>query len=166
MAAVQHNEKQDKESHVHVSADQSSGLDVGIVEPLHHLERKLSWRQMQLMIIGGAIGTALFVSIGKGLMNAGPGGLLIGFIIYGVILSAANNCMAEMCIYMPVSGGWIRMASHWVDDALGFALGWNFFLYEAILIPFEISAFNLVLSFWSDKVPAAAVCIGCIVAYG
>lgn len=74
--------------------------------------------------------------------------------------------MAEMSTYMPVSGGWIRMASHRVDDALGFALGWNFSLYEALLIPYKISALNLVLTFWSDNIPAAAICVGCIVLYG
>lgn len=39
----------------------------------------------------------------------------------------------------------------------------NFFLYEAILIPFEISALNLVLTYWSDEIPAAAIIVGCIV---
>ena len=43
--------------------------------------------------------------------------------------------------------------------------GWNFFLYEAILIPFEISALNVVLTFWSDNIPLAAICAACIVAY-
>ena len=44
--------------------------------------------------------------------------------------------------------------------------GWNFFLYEAILIPWEISAMNLVLTFWSDKIPIAAVCAACVILYG
>jgi amino acid transporter len=47
----------------------------------------------------------------------------------------------------------------------GFWAGWNFFLYEAILIPFEISALNLVLKYWSDDIPVAAVVAVCIVLY-
>ena len=47
-----------------------------------------------------------------------------------------NNCLAEMTVAYPVSGGFIRLAGHFVDDALGFAVGWNFLLYEALLIPF------------------------------
>ena len=47
--------------------------------------------------------------------------------------------------------------------------GWNFFLYEALLIPFEITALNLVISFWSDAVtnpgPTAGICIAVIVCY-
>lgn len=142
------------------------GNNVGTVVEISQLSRSLSWRQMQLMIIGGSIGTALFVTIGAGLIAAGPGSLLLGFITYSTFLFACANCMAEMTVYMPVSGGWIRMASHWADEALGFALGWNFFLYEATLIPYEISALNLVVSFWSDNVPAVAICLGSIFLYG
>jgi amino acid transporter len=46
-----------------------------------------------------------------------------------------------------------------------FTVGWNFFLYEAILIPFEISALNVVITYWSDKIPLAAICAACIVLY-
>jgi amino acid transporter len=44
--------------------------------------------------------------------------------------------------------------------------GWNFYFYEALLIPFEITALNLVLSFWRDDIPVAAVCAACVVFYG
>ncbi|KKY21631.1 putative amino acid permease [Phaeomoniella chlamydospora] len=161
------NETEKKVSAVdETNGDQTSEEQYGTVHNIGHLSRKLSWRQMQLMIIGGSIGTALFVTIGAGLMSAGPGSLFLAFVIYSIFLACCNNCMAEMSTYMPISGGWIRMASHWVDDALGFALGWNFFLYEATLIPYEISALNLVITFWSDNIPPAAICCACIVAYG
>lgn len=81
------------------------------------------------------------------------------------MLALVNNCMAEMSTAYPVSGGFIRMAGKWVDDAFGFMAGWNFFIYEALLIPFEITALNLVLSFWRDDIPTAAVCAACIVLY-
>ena len=50
-------------------------------------------------------------------------------------------------------------------QAFGFTVGWNFFLYEAILIPFEISALNIVLTYWSDNIPTAAIVVACIVLY-
>lgn len=112
------------------------------------LQRHLSNRQIQLIAIGGSIGTALFVSINSGLYHGGPGSLLIAYLMYSIMLGLVNNCVAEMTTYMPVSGGFIRLAGKWVDEAFGFMAGWNFFLYEALLIPFEISALNLVLSYW------------------
>ncbi|KAI2471082.1 amino acid permease/ SLC12A domain-containing protein [Annulohypoxylon bovei var. microspora] len=135
------------------------------VSPQNQLLRHLGNRQIQLIAIGGSIGTALFVSIGGGLAKGGPGSLLIGYTIYAIMVGMVNNSLAEMVIFMPVSGSFIRMAGRWVDEALGFMAGWNFFLYEACLIPFEISAINLVLGFWRDDIPAAAVCVACIVLY-
>jgi amino acid transporter len=84
--------------------------------------------QIQWIAIGGSIGTALFVSIGWGLVEGGPGSLFIGFAGYCAILALANNCMAEMTCFMPVVGGWVPMASKWVDEAYGFMAGWNFFV--------------------------------------
>ncbi|EXJ55940.1 hypothetical protein A1O7_08871 [Cladophialophora yegresii CBS 114405] len=137
-----------------------------VVENVDALKRRLTNRQMQLIAIGGSIGTALFVSIGYGLIEGGPGSLLLGFTLYACILGLVNNCMAEMAVFMPVSGSFIRMGSKWVDEAFGFMVGWNFFLYEAVLIPWEISALNLVLTYWSDDIPKIAICLGCIVLYG
>ncbi|KAI2631197.1 histidine permease [Xylaria nigripes] len=131
----------------------------------NQLHRHLGNRQLQLIAIGGTIGTALFVSIGGGLAAGGPGSLLLGYSLHALMVCLINNSLAEMVCYMPVSGSFIRMAGKWVDDSLGFLAGWNFFLYEAILIPYEISALSLILTFWTDKIPIAAICIIVILLY-
>lgn len=140
-----------------------------IVDNADGLHRRLNNRQIQLIAIGGSIGTALFVSIGGGLAQGGPGSLLLAYVLYPCILALVNNSIAEMTVYMPISGGFVRLAGHWVDDAWGFMAGWNFFLYEALLIPFEISALTLVISFWNDNIakpgPTAGICIGVIITY-
>lgn len=97
-------------------------------EDVDGLHRRLSNRQIQWIAIGGSIGTALFVSIGWGLVEGGPGSLFLGFLIYCSFLALANSCMAEMSVFMPVVGGWVRMGSKWVDEAYGFTAGWNFFV--------------------------------------
>ena len=152
-----------------VSSDEISRSDTHeMIEDnpnVRRLQRRLGNRQVQLIAIGGSIGTATFISIANGLVKGGPGSLLIAYTLYTCILGLVNNSMAEMASYMPVTGGFIRMASNWVDESLGFWVGWNFFLYEAFLIPFEISALNLVLTFWSDDIPVAAVVAVCIVLY-
>lgn len=137
-----------------------------VIDNADQLKRHLGNRQIQLIAIGGSIGTALFVSIGGGLVKGGPGSLFLAYVIYSSLLGLVNNSMAEMAVFMPVSGSFIRMAGKWVDDAFGFMAGWNFFLYEATLIPFEISALNLVLTYWSDNIPVGVICAACIVSYG
>ncbi|OQU94809.1 hypothetical protein CLAIMM_01105 [Cladophialophora immunda] len=142
-----------------------SANQLGQVENVDNLHRSLCNRQIQLIAIGGTIGTALFVSIGWALLEGGPGSMLLSFLFYACVLGCINSSLAEMTVYMPVSGSFIRFAGKWVDDSFGFVAGWNFFLYEAILIPFEISALNLVLTFWRDDIPVWAVCLACIVLY-
>lgn len=157
--------------------DDTSGSDIarldthgesirqGVVDNADQLHRHLGNRQIQLIAIGGSIGTATFVSISSGLVKGGPGSLFLAYTIYSCVLGLVNNCMAEMAVFMPVTGAFIRMAGRWVDESFGFMAGWNFFIYEAILIPFEISALNLVLTFWRDDIPVAAVVAACIVLY-
>lgn len=145
----------------------SSYREVGhVIDNVDNLQRRLNNRQIQLIAIGGSIGTGLFVTIGGGLARGGPGSLLLAFTIYCGFMALVNNCMAEMAVFMPVSGGFLRMAEKWVDDALGFMVGWNFFLYEALIIPFEITALSVVLTYWSDNIPAAAVCAVVTLLYG
>jgi len=114
---------------------------------VHGLQRRLGNRQIQLIAIGGSIGTALFVSIGGGLNKGGPGGLILAYFMYTVLLGLVNNGIAEMTIFMPVEGGFIRLAGKWVDEAFGFTAGWNFIFYEALLIPFEITGESLPVQF-------------------
>jgi amino acid transporter len=145
-----------REESVHVGEITDSG---------DQLKRHLGNRQIQLIAIGGSIGTATFVSISNGLVAGGPGSLFLAYTIYACVMGLVNNCMAEMAVLQPVTGAFIRMAGKWVDESFGFMAGWNFFLYEALLIPFEISALTQVLSFWRDDIPVAAVIAVCLFLY-
>ncbi|CAK7221434.1 hypothetical protein SBRCBS47491_004524 [Sporothrix bragantina] len=151
-----------------VSQSENSDRGAGELYPITtagELHREMSVRSIVMLGVGGGIGTALFVSIGGALNSAGPLGLLLGFAVYGIVLANVNNSLAEMTTYMPISGSFIRLAGHWVDDALGFAGGWNFYIYLGLIVPFEITALSLVLSYWSPHIPAGAICAACIVLY-
>ncbi|KAF9053050.1 general amino acid permease AGP2 [Panaeolus papilionaceus] len=127
--------------------------------------RTLKHRHVQLIGIGGTIGTALFVQIGSGLTKGGPASLFLAFTIWSTFILAVNNCLAEMVSWIPVSSPFVRYADRFVDPALGFCAGVNFFIFETALIPFEIVAFNVILQFWTDKIPVVAVIIFMLVAY-
>jgi hypothetical protein len=53
--------------------------------------------------------------------------------------------------YLPISSPFIRFAGRYVDEAFGFAAGWNFFVFEAALVPFEITACNVIIHYWSKS---------------
>jgi amino acid transporter len=71
-----------------------------------------------------------------------------------------------MVCYAPIASPFIRLSGFWVDDALNFAMSWNFFLNMALLVPFEIVAFNILLTYWTDKVPVEAVIVIVLLIYG
>lgn len=73
--------------------------------------------------------------------------------------------MAEMVTYLPISSPFIRFAGRYVDEAFGVAAGYNFFVFEAMLVPFEIVACNVIIHFWSDIVPAGGIIAIVIVCY-
>ncbi|KAJ4294787.1 general amino acid permease agp2 [Collariella sp. IMI 366227] len=128
--------------------------------------RTLKSRHIQLIGIGGTIGTALYVQIGKGVLNGGPASLFIAFTLWCSFILAVTLCLAEMVTYLPISSPFIRFAGRYVDEAFGFAAGWNFFVFEAALVPFEITACNVIIHYWSDIVPAGAMIAIIIVLYG
>lgn len=58
-------------------------------------------------------------SIGGALHHGGPGSILLAYALYSGLLALVANGCAEMTTYMPITGGYIRLAGEWVDDALG-----------------------------------------------
>lgn len=78
---------------------------------------------------------------------------------------AVNECFAELVTYAPVPSPFVRLGSDWIDNALGFAMAWNFFFQMAFFVPFELVAMNLMISFWTDKVPVEAIIVAMIVLY-
>lgn len=84
---------------------------------MFHSEHPLTRRS-----IGGTIGTALYVQIGRGLLNGGPGSLFIAFTMWCSVILAVTLCMAEMVTYLPISSPFIRFAGRYADEAFGFAV--------------------------------------------
>ncbi|KAM0745998.1 putative amino acid transporter [Meredithblackwellia eburnea MCA 4105] len=134
------------------------------------VQRKLKARHLQMIALGGTIGTGLFVGAGGALATGGPLGVLLGYSIMGAVVWTMMIALGEMTTLYPVSGSFTHYASRFVDPALGFALGWNYYYSWATTIAAEISAASLVIDYWpggADINPAAWVTLffGVIVAF-
>ncbi|KAL4862835.1 hypothetical protein BDV12DRAFT_190109 [Aspergillus spectabilis] len=127
-----------------------------------HLHRKLGGKEVQLFAVGGAIGTSLYFQMGASLPKGGPAGLFLGFVLYGTIVLSS---LAEMVTYLPIASPFVRLAGFWVDDALSFAMGWNYFFLMAFNIPYEITAIHVLLTYWTDKIHVGVVVAVCLVIY-
>lgn len=116
-------------------------------------KRGLSPRHVQLMAIGGSIGTGLFVGIGSVLSDAGPLSLVLGYLFWGVLfIWPCYLCVAEMCAYLPIRGTIFELASRFVDPALGFSMGWTYFFSGTMLVCTEYSAVATIMQYWTTSV--------------
>lgn len=74
------------------------------------LKRALSARQVQMIAIGGTIGTGLFLGTGKSLSTGGPASILIAYIIVGGIVFVTMLSLGEMAAFIPVAGSFCTFA--------------------------------------------------------
>ncbi|KAL2421601.1 putative proline-specific permease put4 [Exophiala dermatitidis] len=130
-----------------------------------HTKRGLTSRHVQLMAIGGSVGTGLFVGIGGALSKGGPLSILLAFTIYPILfMFPANMCVAELTTFLPVRHGIFEMANRFVDPAFGFAFGWAYFYAAAVLVCTELSAVTAVMGYWNVPVNASVwVVMGLVV---
>ncbi|MCD4840056.1 amino acid permease [Neobacillus sedimentimangrovi] len=118
------------------------------------LKRKLKSRHLTMISLGGTIGTGLFLATGGAIHTAGPGGALVAYLVIGMMVYFLMTSLAEMGAYMPVAGSFSTYATKFVDPALGFALGWNYWYNWAITIAAELAAVTMIMKFWFPDSPS------------
>lgn len=118
------------------------------------LKRGLQARHLTMIAIGGTIGTGLFLASGATINEAGPGGALIAYILSGMMVFFLMTSLGEMATLLPISGSFSTYASKFVDPAFGFAQGWNYWYYSAMIVALELSAAGLIMKFWLPQVPS------------
>ncbi|KAH7915351.1 amino acid permease [Hygrophoropsis aurantiaca] len=133
------------------------------VLPERTLHRQLKNRHIAMISIGGVIGTGLFVGTANALRWGGPVGLLLGYSIMGTIVYSVMISLGEMIAYLPIPGGHIKLAERFVDPALSFTMGWNYWYNWIIVAPAELSASALLINYWNQSINNAVWVIMCIV---
>jgi amino acid transporter len=114
------------------------------------LKRSLKGRHMQMIAIGGSIGAGLFVGSGSALHSGGPASLVIDFIIIGIMLLCTVNALGELASLYPVEGSFFNYSVRFLDPGWGFAMGWNYAMNWLVVLPFELTAAGVTISFWTD----------------
>ncbi|KAF9056359.1 amino acid permease/ SLC12A domain-containing protein [Panaeolus papilionaceus] len=127
------------------------------------LVRQLKNRHIAMISIGGVIGTGLFLGTASSLQNGGPVGLLLGYLAVGSVCYCVMLSLGEMIAFLPIPGGHIKMAERFVDPALSFAMGWNYWYNWTIVLPAELSAASVLIGFWNDQINPAVWVIMCLV---
>ncbi|KAJ1965140.1 hypothetical protein GGI12_000985 [Dipsacomyces acuminosporus] len=116
------------------------------------LKRTLRPRHMTMISIGGTIGTGLFVGSGSSLAQAGPAGALVAYMICAAMVLCVLQSLAELATYMPVSGSFTTYGVRFLDPALGFSLGWNYYYSFITVVAADLVAGALLVQFWVPNV--------------
>ncbi|KAF9310852.1 hypothetical protein BG003_008033 [Podila horticola] len=119
-----------------------------MLAPENELKRGLKARHLSMISIAGTIGTGLFLASGSSIAQAGPLGALIAYIMIGSMVFFMMTSLGEMATLIPTAGSFNTYAARFVDPALGFALGVNYFLNWAVTVAVEIAAAAMILQFW------------------
>ena len=116
------------------------------------LERGLSNRHIQLIALGGAIGTGLFLGIGPTAVMAGPS-VILGYAIAGFIAFLIMRQLGEMVVEEPVSGSFSHFAYKYCSPFAGFASGWNYWILYVLVSMAELAAIGTYVHFWWPEIP-------------
>lgn len=105
-------------------------------------------RQLQMIAIGGAIGTGLFLGAGGRLHNAGPGLFLVyGFC--GIFVFFILRALGELVLHRPSSGSFVSYAREFLGEKAAFVAGWMYFLNWAMTSIVDSTAIATYFHFWS-----------------
>ncbi|MEE3651762.1 MULTISPECIES: amino acid permease [unclassified Brenneria] len=116
------------------------------------LKRGLKNRHIQLIALGGAVGTGLFLGIAQTIKMAGPS-VILGYAIGGLIAFLIMRQLGEMVVEEPVAGSFSHFAYKYWGNFAGFASGWNYWVLYVLVAMAELSAVGIYVQYWWPDIP-------------
>ena len=117
-----------------------------------NLKRDLKSRHLQMIAIGGAIGTGLFYGSSWAIQTAGPA-IILTYVGAAAAIYFVMRAQGEMSVEEPVSGGYISYSSRYFHPFMGFLNGWNAFIFLLASAAAELNALGHYVQFWFPDVP-------------
>jgi aromatic amino acid transport protein AroP len=119
------------------------------------LKRGLKNRHIQLIALGGAIGTGLFLGSAGVLKSAGPS-MILGYAICGFIAFMIMRQLGEMIVEEPVAGSFSHFAHKYWGGFAGFLSGWNCWVLYILVGMSELTAVGKYVHYWWPEIPTWA----------
>ncbi|CAX54567.1 aromatic amino acid transporter AroP [Erwinia pyrifoliae] len=116
------------------------------------LKRGLKNRHIQLIALGGAVGTGLFLGSASVIQSAGPG-VILGYAIAGFIAFLIMRQLGEMVVEEPVAGSFSHFAYKYWGNFAGFTSGWNYWVLYVLVAMAELTAVGKYIQFWYPEIP-------------
>lgn len=112
------------------------------------LAQRLESRHVNMIAIGGSIGTGIFLASGYTIFIGGPGSAVLAYSLMSLIVYFLMTSLGEMSAYQPSSGSFCDYSTMYVGKSFGFAMGYNYWFNWAVTIALEISAASLIMTYW------------------
>jgi L-asparagine permease len=124
-------------------------------------------RQVQMIAIGGAIGTGLFLGAGGRLQHAGPA-LALVYLVCGIFAFLILRALGELVMHRPTSGSFVSYAREFLGERGSFVAGWMYYLNWAMTGIVDTTAVALYMKYWGTfaHVPQWVFALAAIVLVG
>ncbi|CQD09458.1 L-asparagine permease AnsP1 [Mycobacterium europaeum] len=109
--------------------------------------KALKRRQVQMIALGGAIGTGLFLGAGGRLSSAGPG-LFLVYGVCGIFVFLILRALGELVLHRPSSGSFVSYAREFFGEKVAFAAGWMYFINWAMTGIVDTTAIAHYCHYW------------------
>ena len=115
-------------------------------------KQSLGRRHVQMIAIGGAIGTGLFLGSASRLNSTGPA-LLVSYALVGVIAYFLMRALGELVLHRATSGAFVSYMREFYGEKWAFVTGWMYWLNWALTGIAELSAVGLYVQHWWPSMP-------------
>ena len=118
-------------------------------------KKSLNRRQVQMIAIGGAIGTGLFLGSASRLHSNGPA-LVLSYAFVGVIAYFLMRALGELVLYRTTSGAFVSWMREFFGEKAAYYTGWMYWTNWALTGIAELSAVGLYIQYWWPQMPTWA----------
>lgn len=118
----------------------------------NELQRGLSSRHVEMIALGGTIGTGLFLGAGRSISAAGPAILLV-YIITGVFMFWMMRALGELLLSDPSQTTFVGFIHKYLGKKAGFVIGWTYWIGWITIAMAELTAIGYYMQYWFPQVP-------------
>ncbi len=118
----------------------------------NQLSRGLKNRHVQLIALGGTIGTGLFLGAGQSIHLAGPS-IILAYGIAGLACFLLMRALGELLVSDVESNSFVFFIKKYLGEKMGFVIGWTYWMCWIAIAMAEVTASGLYVQFWFPNIP-------------